>query len=237
MLPFLDNRLISTIRCPNGTDKFFMKHFNNKKLGKKIIKNKNENTSDDYYYIKNINGLISETIMNSYEFHIWGSRQNKINKPDILVFDLDPDEGMNISRVREGVKDLKSILDELGLKSYLKTSGGKGYHILVPMDFSSWKQLEKIAKDISELMVSKWSDKYTTNMRKEKRKNKIFIDYFRNKKGATSVCPYSVRIRDNAPVSIPIFWKDLNKIKPNSITINNIDEYLNRKDPWEDFFT
>lgn len=236
MLPFLDNRLISTVRCPSGTDKFFMKHFNNKKLGRKLLKDDKENNKDDYYYIKDKNGLLTEATMNSYEFHIWGSKQNKINKPDILVFDLDPDEGMNIKRVREGVKDLKSILDDLKLKSYLKTSGGKGYHIVVPINFSSWKQLENIAKNISDLMVSKWPDKYTTNMRKEKRKNKIFIDYFRNKKGATSVCPYSVRIRDNAPISAPIFWRDLDKIKPNDITINNIDAYLKRKDPWEDFF-
>ena len=235
MLPYLKSRLISTIRCPSGTEKFFMKHFNNSKLGKKVIKDKSNN-KNDYYYIKNQNGILSEANMNSYEFHIWGSKYNKINKPDILVFDLDPDEGMNIKKVRQGVKDLKSILDELHLKSYLKTSGGKGYHIVIPMEFSSWRQLEKIAKDISDVMVNKWPDRYTTNMRKTKRKNKIFIDYFRNKKGSTSVCPYSVRIRDNAPISMPIFWQDLDKIKPNSITIKNIDEYLNREDPWEDFF-
>lgn len=236
MLPFLENRLLSTIRCPSGKEKFFMKHFNNKKLGRKILKDDQDDNKDDYYYIKDKNGLISEILMNSYEFHIWGSKQNRINKPDILVFDLDPDEGMNIKRVREGVKDLKSILDELKLKSYLKTSGGKGYHVVIPINFSSWGQLESIAQNISELMVNKWPNKYTTNMRKTKRKNKIFIDYFRNKKGSTSVCPYSVRIRDNAPISMPIFWSDLDKIKPNDINIKNIDAYLKRKDPWEDFF-
>lgn len=239
MLPFLDNRLISTIRCPNGKETFFMKHFNNKDkyLGKKIVNNKSEDSSNDYYYIKNKSGIISEANNNSYEFHIWGSKQDNINHPDILVFDLDPDEGMNIKKVRQGVKDLKSILDELELKSYLKTSGGKGYHIVIPINTPSWKKLESIAKNISELMVNKWPDKYTTNMRKEKRKNKIFIDYFRNKKGATSVAPYSIRLRDNAPISTPISWRDLDKIKPNDITINNIDKYLKRKNPWEDFFT
>lgn len=236
ILPFLNNRLISTIRCPDGKDKFFMKHFNNKYLKKKMIKDNNENTKDDYYYINDINGLISEVNMNSYEFHIWGCLQNKLNKPDMLVFDLDPDEGMDIKDVRAGVRNLKSILDDLKLKSYLKTSGGKGYHVVVPASFASWKELESIAKNISELMVEKWPDKYTTNMRKEKRKNKIFIDYFRNKKGATSVCPYSIRLKKNAPISAPISWESLNKIKPQDITINNIDKYLTRKNGWEDFF-
>lgn len=236
ILPFLNNRLISTIRCPDGKSKFFMKHFNNKYLKKKMIKDNDENTKDDYYYINDINGLVSEVNMNSYEFHIWGSRQNRLNKPDMLVFDLDPDEGMDIKKVRDGVRDLKSILDDLKLKSYLKTSGGKGYHVVVPADFSSWKELEIVAKNISELMVEKWPDKYTTNMRKEKRKNKIFIDYFRNKRGATSVCPYSIRLRENAPISAPIPWNSLNRIKPQDITINNIDKYLTKKNGWEDFF-
>lgn len=234
MMPFLDNRLISTVRCPNGmkNEKFFMKHLNtdNKELGKKMIKHK------DYYYLKNSFGLLSEVQMNSYEFHIWGSKQNSLKKPDILVFDLDPDEGLNIKKVRDGVRYLKKILDELKLPAYLKTSGGKGYHIYIPLKTSSWKKTEKIAKDIADLMIIKWPDKYTTNMRKEKRKGKIFIDYFRNKMGSTSVCPYSLRLKDKATVSCPIYWKELDTIKPNSITIKNIGERLRKKDPWANFF-
>jgi len=238
IMPFLDNRLISTIRCPDGKEKFFMKHLNSKSkdLGKKKIKHTSKDTEDYYYYIKNKKGLLNEVGMNSYEFHIWGSRQNSINKPDILVFDLDPDEGLDIRKVRRGVKDLKSILDELNLKSYLKTSGGKGYHIFVPISSNSWSKLESIAKDISSIMVNKWPNKYTINMRKEERKGKIFIDYFRNKKSATSVCPYSIRLKDNAPISFPISWNELDKIKPQDINIKNVEKYLKNEDPWSDFF-
>ncbi len=236
MLPYLDNRLISTVRSPDGKEKFYMKHFNNKYLKKKMIRDENDDNKDDYYYIKDTNGLILEVNMNSYEFHIWGCLQNKLSKPDIIVFDLDPDELMDIKMVRQGVKDLKSILDDLGLKTYLKTSGGKGYHVVVHESFPSWKKLEGFAKGVSELMVEKWPDRYTTNMRKSNRKGKIFIDYFRNKKGSTSVAPYSLRLRDFAPISAPISWSDLNKIKPQDITINNIDKYLKRKNGWEDFF-
>ena len=239
MMPYLDNRLISTVRCPNGlnSEKFFMKHLNTDSpdIGKKILKDK-DGKNKDYYYIKNPDGLISEVQMNSYEFHIWGSKQNSINKPDILVFDFDPDEKLSLKKIRDRVRDLKSILDELNLKSYLKTSGGKGYHIFIPLNTTSWKKTETIAKNIAELMVQKWPKKYTTNMSKKKRTNKIFIDYFRNKKGATSVCPYSLRLRDKATVSLPISWKDLDKIKPDSITIKNINDYLKKQDPWKDFF-
>lgn len=237
MMPFLDNRLISTVRAPNGLHKaiFFMKHFNNNKnLGKKVINSSDDKS--DYYYIKNEQGIIDEVQMNSYEFHIWGSKQNSIGHPDILVFDLDPDEKLNINKVREGVRDLKNILDNLNLKSYLKTSGGKGYHIYVPLDTSSWNKTEKIAEDIANLMVENNPNKYTTNMRKQKRKGKIFIDYFRNKKGATSVCPYSLRLKKGATVSCPIYWKELYTIKPNDITIKNIKDRL-KNDPWKNFFT
>lgn len=239
MMPFLDNRLISVVRCPNGIKEgvFFMKHLNNdsKNLGKKKIRNKLLE-STDYYYIKNVNGILSEVQMNSYEFHIWGSKQNSIKKPDILVFDLDPDLGLSLKKVREAVLDLKSILDGLKLKSYLKTSGGKGYHIYVPLDMPSFKKCEKIAKDISDLLVTEYPKKYTTNIRKSKRKGKIFIDYFRNKMGATSVCPYSLRLKETPSVSCPIFWNELDKIKPDSITIRNIGERLKKRDPWSGFF-
>lgn len=232
MMPFLMDRLISVIRCPNGKEKFYMKHLNSnsKNLGKKKVKSK------EYYYIKNINDLLEEVQMNSYEFHIWGSPQNTINKPDILVFDLDPDEGLSLKKVRDGVKDLKEILDSFKLKSYLKTSGGKGYHIYVPLNTSSWSVTEKIAKDIADLMVLKFTNKYTTNIRKEKRKGKIFIDYFRNKLEATSSCPYSLRLKKGGAVSAPISWRELDKIGPSDITIKNIKERLKKKDPWADFF-
>lgn len=240
MMPFLENRLISVVRAPNSINKeqFFMKHLNSdsKHIGKKQIKDKKIDNKEDYYFIKNQTGLLQEIQMNSYEFHIWGSKQNSINKPDILVFDLDPDKGLTINKIRQGVKDLKSILDELKLKSYLKTSGGKGYHVFIPLKTSSWKKTEKIAKNISEIMVNRWPNKYTTNIRKDARKKKIFIDYLRNQKGATSVCPYSLRLKKNASISAPITWKELDTIKPNDITIKNIKERLRKKDPWQDFF-
>ena len=238
MMPFLDNRLISVVRCPNGIndETFFMKHLNtkSKNIGKKMIKDSN-NIKKNYYYIKNPSGLIEEVNMNSYEYHIWGSKQNRIDKPDILVFDFDPDKNLPLKKIRNGVKDLKNILDNLKLKSYLKTSGGKGYHVFVPLISTSWKKTESIAKNISELMANNWPNKYTISMSKKKRTNKIFIDYFRNKLGATSVCPYSIRLNSKISISCPINWNDLDKIKPDTITIKNYKKYI-KDNPWKDFF-
>ena len=239
MLPYLNNRLISTIRCPDGYggDIFFKKHLENKNkgIGKVILDGENER--EDYYYIKNTEGLISEVQMNSYEFHIWGSTIKSLEKPDIMVFDLDPDEKLSIKKLREGVKDLKSILDKLNLKSYLKTSGGKGYHILVPLkEKLNWEEFRETSKNIALLMERTWPDKYTSNIRKNKRKGKIFIDWIRNTKASTSVAPYSIRLKRKCSVSMPISWKELDKVKPNEITMDMALKRLKRKDPWEGFF-
>ena len=239
MLPLIENRLISTIRYPSGSkgSSFFKKHFENlhKFLGLKRIKSKKEH-QNDYYYIKDINGLISEVQMNSYEFHVWGCLASDLSHADMLVFDLDPDELLSLKRLREGVKDLKSILDEYELLSFLKTSGGKGYHVVVPLNAKvTWKTARLIAKNIAELMEARWPNKYTSNMKKSKRKGKIFIDWVRNTKGATSVAPYSLRIRKKLTVSMPISWNELDKIKPDEITIEEAIKRLKRKDPWQKF--
>ena len=239
MLPYLKNRIISTIRCPDGIDGdcFFKKHFEKEIEGFSKIDILNKNgKKEDYYFISSVEGLINEVQMNSVEFHTSGSQVTNLEKPDIMVFDLDPDEKLSLKKLREGVKDLKSILDELKLKSYLKTSGGKGYHVLVPMSNVDWNQFRTIAKNIAEIMETKWPDKYTSNIRKEKRKNKIFIDWIRNTKGSTSIVPYSLRARVNAPVSMPIFWEELDTIKPNDITCKEALKRINKKDPWIDFF-
>lgn len=239
MLPFLKNRIISTIRCPEGIDGdcFFKKHLEKEREGLvKIDLLSKENDLENYYFITNIKGLISETQMNSIEYHIWGSNVNNLEYPDMMVFDLDPDEELSLKLLRNGVKDLKSILEELKLKSYLKTSGGKGYHVVVPMKGLNWEEFRNVAKNIAELMESKWPEKYTSNIRKNKRKNKIFIDWVRNTRGATSIAPYSLRARDNATVSMPISWEELDKIKPNEITLNKAIKRLKLKDPWHNFF-
>lgn len=240
MLPFLENRILSTIRCPQGIEgeSFFKKHLETESEGMgSITLPSDKGKKEDYYYIKDISGLISEVQMNSYEFHVWGSRVPKYDNPDVLVFDLDPDEGMSLKKIRDGVKDLKSILDEIGLISFLKTSGGKGYHVVVPTKkLKTWENAREFAKNVAVLMEIKWPDKYTSNIRKETRKGKIFIDWLRNTKGATSVAPYSLRVRKKPRISMPIKWSELDKVKPDGITMEMAIKRMKRKDPWEGFW-
>ncbi len=241
MMPYLENRIISVVRAPSGINNniFFKKHLENQNryLEKINISSKNDKEKD-YYYILDEIGLLSEAQMNSYEFHIWGSNASNKNKPNIMVFDLDPDESLPLDKLRLSVKYLKEILDNLNLKSFLKTSGGKGYHVVVPFKNNlTWNKFYKISEDIANILANTYPEFFTTNIRKENRKKKIFIDYLRNQKSATFVAPYSVRLRKNAPVSMPISWRELDKIKPNEITIDKAIKRLKKKDPWENFFT
>ena len=226
MSSYLNNRIISTIRYVNNTA-FFKRHFHeNKYLNK--VKNRN------YYYINNILGLISEVQMNSYEFHINNSDISDLKHPNIMIFDLDPDKNLDLKDVRDCVKNLKEILDKLKLKSYLKTSGGKGYHVIVPINEKfTWNKVNKIAKDIVKIMINKYPNKYTDNIRIKNRENKVFIDYFRNKESASCVAPYSLRIRDKITVSMPIKWNELYKVKPDEIDIKTALKRLKRVNPWE----
>ncbi|NMA48552.1 MAG: DNA ligase, partial [Tissierellia bacterium] len=215
-----------------------MKHPNSKSkdINRINISDKTDN-DEDYFYVNSKSGILYEVQMGTLEFHTWASSVHTLEKPDIMVFDLDPDEGMNLERVREGVKHLKEILDELSLKSYLKTSGGKGYHVVVPLKSNvSWDEFRSFAKSIAEVMEEKWPDRYTSNMRKENRKNKIFIDWIRNGRGATSVAPYSIRARKGAKVSMPISWDELDEIAPDEIDMKRAIARIKKDDPWNDFF-
>jgi len=240
MLPFISGRILSIVRCPKGVSEacFYKKHPG---PGSKAIVTIPIFTSDgeveDYFYIEDTKGLISEAQMGTIEFHTWGSNIDQLENPDVMVFDLDPDEGMDIDRVRQGVEDVKSILDELSLKSYLKTSGGKGYHILIPLKPSvNWDIFYNFSRQVAELMERKWPDRYTSNIRKASRKDRIFIDWIRNGRGATSIAPYSLRSRKGIKVSMPIDWSELYSVAPDSINMKETILRLQNTDPWKDFF-
>ena len=240
MLPFVENRILSVVRCHNDVngEKFFKKHPQGECEGVKIVNIKNsEGEKEEYFCAINEKGLISEAQLGTIEFHTWGSRFKTLEKPDIMVFDLDPDEKIPLSQVRQGVRDLKVILNKLNLKSFLKTSGGKGYHILVPFKPSvSWEKFYDFAKKVALVLESNWPERYTTNIRKNNRKNKIFIDYMRNGRASTSVAPYSLRARPDGGVSMPILWKELDEIAPNQITMEKALERIKERNPWGNFF-
>lgn len=240
MLPYLSNRLLTAIRCPKGIGQtcFYKKHPGPGSKEVVIMPvAKEDGELEEYFYIDSIAGLIKEVQMGTIEFHLWGSRVYTLEEPDMMVFDLDPDEGMELARIRQGVLDVKSILDELGLKSYLKTSGGKGYHVVVPFKASaSWDLFSDFAKKVALVMEQKWPDRYTSNVRKSSRSGRIFIDWIRNSRAATSVAPYSLRARKGAKISMPIGWDELDKVAPDGITITDALKRIAADDPWKDFF-
>jgi len=135
------------------------------------------------------------------------------------------------------VRDVKRILEQLSLKSFLKTSGGKGYHVVVPFQPTvDWETFHDFAKRIAQVMEQTWPDRYTSNVRKANRRNKIFIDWIRNGRGATSIAPYSIRARSGAKVSMPISWEELDSIDPDGISMADALERIGRADPWTGFF-
>lgn len=236
MMPYFKERILSLVRCPDGEKGscFYQKHLKEKMPGMENIEiTESDGDKEIYFYGETPNAIHSAVQYGTIEFHGWGSRIKTLEYPDWMVFDLDPDEGMAIGKVKEGVLDLKSILDEIGLTSYLKTSGGKGYHICVPLlPEADWETVRLFAKNTAVAMEKKWPKKYTSNMSKEKRKGRIYIDWVRNGRTATSVLPYSLRNREGLPVSMPIRWEDLKNTDPRDITIKNIDKHL-KADPWE----
>jgi len=250
IFPYIEDRLITSVRCPKGVgDECF--YFRNlaKKDGKPPVnyglfaKEKDElqsnetdsnNEKNNYFYLKNSTAFINEVQLGTLEFHIWGSMAKSINKPDIMIFDLDPNDDVSLTALRQGVKHLKSLLDNLGLVSFLKTSGKKGYHILVPFEkHSNWQTFRDFANKVSKVMEEMWPNLYTSNSRKDKRKGKIYVDWVRNIKGSTTVAP---RVSEDATVSFPIAWEELSRIKPNSITMKKACQRVEQKNPWKGFF-
>ena len=135
------------------------------------------------------------------------------------------------------MRDLKGILDDLGLKTFLKTSGGKGYHVVVPFEpAASWDAFHDFARRIAQVMAEKWPDRYTSNVRLAKRTGKVFIDWMRNGRGATSIAPYSLRARSGARVSIPLAWDELDEVAPNAVTMADALARIEGADPWDGYF-
>ena len=240
MLPYVGHRILSIVRCPKGISQscFYKKHPGPDNKGIVVVPvPTGGGETEDYFYLEDAAGLVFEAQMGTLEFHTWGSRADNLEKPDMMVFDLDPDEGMDLETVRRGVRDIKSVLEQLSLVSYLKTSGGKGYHVVVPFKPSvEWDAFHDFARRTAEVMEQRWPDRYTSNVRKIKRKNKIFIDWIRNGRGATSVAPYSLRARKGARVSMPIPWEELDTVAPDGVDLADALRRIKGGDPWKDFF-
>ncbi len=218
MLPFAAGRPVSLVRCPQGRAKkcFFQKH-DSGAFGPHVhhvpIREKNGGT-EDYIYITDTQGLLTCVQMGTIEFHGWASRANAVEKPDRMIFDLDPDEGLDFADCRKAAQQIRGQLADLGLVSFAMLSGGKGVHVVVPLKPDhDWDAHKDFAHRFAEAMSQAQPERYVATMSKAKRKGRIFIDWLRNQRGSTAVLPYSARARAGAPVAVPIDWGELDDMK------------------------
>ena len=218
MLPFAAKRPISLVRCPQGRSRacFFQKHdagsFGDA-VHKVPIRDKDGST-EDYLYVDDADGLVACVQMGTIEFHGWGSSNATLEKPDRLVFDLDPDEGLDFGDTKKAAEHLKNQLAELGLVSFPMLSGGKGVHVVVPLTpEAEWPAVKDFADRFARAMAGADPERFVATMAKAKRKGRIFIDWLRNQRGATAVMPYSARARAGAPVAAPVSWTELRDIE------------------------
>ncbi|MEA1071980.1 DNA ligase D [Sphingomonas sp. LY160] len=228
------NRPMTLVRCPQGRGKqcFFQKH-DNGGLGagvKHVAIKEKDGTKEDYLWFDETAGILGCVQMGTIEFHGWGSRIKPLEKPDRMVFDLDPDVGLDFEAVREGAKQLKQALADIGLVSFAMLSGGKGVHVVVPIDqTATWHKVKSFAERFSRAIAEDQPERFTANIRKAQRKGRIFLDWLRNQRGATAVMPYSARAREHAPVAAPIDWSELDEIDTAArFTIQDADELLAR---------
>lgn len=240
LLPHVHNHLIVMQRFPEGIaqEGFYQKqipgYFPSWIKRKKI--NLQKKDTQTLVLIDDSATLIYLANQAVLVFHSWLSSSEKINYPDKMVFDLDPQEN-SLRELRFGAKKLKAILEKHGLTPFLMTTGSRGYHVVVPLiPVHSFEKVRTFARTICQELANAYPDRFTTEINKSKRKKRIFLDYLRNSFGQTSVVCYSLRALEGAPIATPISWAELSKTKPQQYSIKNIFRRLARKqDPWHNF--
>jgi bifunctional non-homologous end joining protein LigD len=243
ILPHVVDRPLTLVRCPGGraAQCFYQKHLagaHSEAVRGVMIKEKDD--TDEYVVIDDLPGLISLVQMGVLEFHPWPARADNVEAPDRIVFDLDPGDDVAWKSVVEAAREVRERLGELGLESFLRTSGGKGLHVVVPLARrNSWDQLKEFAKAVADELVQRAPDRYTATMAKAKRGGKVFVDYMRNQRGSTAIASYSTRARSGAPVAAPLSWRELStRTKPKGHTVLTMPKRLAslKTDPWAGFF-
>jgi bifunctional non-homologous end joining protein LigD len=241
ILPHLADRPISLVRCPQGTGKacFFQKHASEGFPDEfEKIRIREKSGADDYLYIRNRRGLVAAAQMGVVELHIWGCHVDDIEKPDRMVFDFDPAEGLDFAKVRDAARDMRERLQGAGLESFAMLTGGKGVHVVVPLRRGhDWEAHRDFAEAMARLMADEKPERYVATMSKAKRKGKIFVDYLRNQRGATAIAPYSSRARKGATVAWPVSWAQLSRQHDaHPVSVGEAARVAGRSDPWPGYF-
>jgi bifunctional non-homologous end joining protein LigD len=236
ILPHVARRPLNLLRCPEGSEKpcFFQRHANDSFPNS--VKSAPLGDGESCVYVDSVAGLVALAQAGVLEVHPWGSKVDKIDRPDRIVFDLDPDAAVPWKRIVETAKLIRSMLNELGLEAFVKTTGGKGLHVVVPIARKhSWDEAKAFSHGIALALVRAAPDLYVATASKTKRSKKIFVDYLRNARSASAVAAYSTRARPEGTVSMPITWEEIDAAKNDRFDVRTVPKRLKkqREDPWE----
>jgi bifunctional non-homologous end joining protein LigD len=239
LLPYARKRPLALVRCPDGAARqcFFQKH-HMPGIGPDVRRGRAG--KHEVLYVDNAAGLVELAQFNVIELHGWGATIDHPERPDWFVLDLDPDTGIPFSRVVEAAREVRSALKRIGLRSWVKTTGGKGLHVCVPLEpRADWDEVKAFTHAIARSLEAQHPERYVSTLSKAKRVGKIFIDYLRNGEGATAVLPYSARARPGATVAMPVDWAQIGKLDPKDFSVRTAIAWLKkrRRDPWQEFLS
>ncbi len=242
LLPLLSRRPLALLRCPEGRAKacFFQKH-PGESMSEAIprIPIREKDGVASYMYVETIADVVRLVQMGVLELHVWGSRVDDLERPDLIVFDLDPGPKVGWGQVISAAETVRDVLAEMKFASFARVTGGKGLHVVVPLKPSAdWDTVKSFSLAVAQLIARDAPTQFTTNMAKSKREGRIFLDYLRNGRGATAIASYSTRAREGAPVAMPVRWEELSAaMTPDRYNIGNAVRRLKslRSDPWADF--
>jgi bifunctional non-homologous end joining protein LigD len=236
MLPFLRGRLLNLFRCREGQC-FFQRNREHPPTGKEFdslvhfapVAQKNGRT-ERYLYVESAEEIVACAKVQSVEFHGWGSRAGAVETPDRLVVDLDPDPALGFDAVKAAAVQLHRAFDALGLESFALLSGGKGIHVVVPLEpVAGWDEVRAFAKSLCTALAETEPERFTVALPKKQRRGRILLDFLRNQRTATAIMPYSARARSGMPVAAPVTWDELEGIeRSDAFTIADVEQLLKR---------
>lgn len=241
LLPHIADRPLTLVRCVDGSGKpcFYQKHSNQMMRGLDSVDVVNRKTGErePYITLNTRESIVQLAQIGVLEVHPWGAKNEAMEQPDRIIIDLDPDPSIDWTTVAASAKEIRKRLQKLGLKSFVKTTGGKGLHVVVPIrPEQEWPEVKAFAHQFVISMERDFPGQFLTKMSKAARVGKIFLDYLRNDRGATAVAPYSPRARIGLPVAMPLSWSELDESVPPRFLVSDIQEWRKRlsRDPWKE---